>query len=244
MSRRSSARRPARSSSSHALLAQLARTSPRSSARAPSSRRLLDRLLAQRAHVGEAHAVGREHAGERMDEHARHAERVGDEARVLPARAAEAAQRVFGDVVAALHRDVLDRVGHVVDRDAQEALGDLLGRCALAGRAAISPRAPRTSRARPRRRAARRRAGRTPAGRTPAGSCRPSRCSRSRSAGRRGGSTPGPGSRPPNRGRRESARRRSADRAAAGGDGVDRHHRRAHAHAGDPVSNARSNSPA
>ena len=77
----------------------------------------LDRLLAQRAHVGEPHAVRRQHARERMDEHARHAQRVGDEARVLAAGAAEAAQRVLGDVVAALHRDVLDRVGHVLDRD-------------------------------------------------------------------------------------------------------------------------------
>ena len=50
-------------------------------------------------------------------EHARHAERVGDEAGVLAAGAAEAAQRVLGDVVAALHRDVLDRVGHVLDGD-------------------------------------------------------------------------------------------------------------------------------
>ena len=43
------------------------------------------------AHVGEAHAVGRQHAGQRMDEHASHAERVGDQARVLAAGAAEAA---------------------------------------------------------------------------------------------------------------------------------------------------------
>ena len=64
--------------------------------------RRLDRLLAQRAHVGEPHAVRGQHAGQRMDEHARHAERVGDQARVLAAGAAEAAQRVLGDVVAAL----------------------------------------------------------------------------------------------------------------------------------------------
>ena len=98
-------------------------------ARPRGVQRRLERRLAQRAHVGEAHAVRRQHARQRMDEHARHAERIGDRARVLAAGAAEAAQRVVGDVVAALHRDVLDRVGHVLHRDAQEAVGDLLGRC-------------------------------------------------------------------------------------------------------------------
>ena len=67
----------------------------------PTSARL-QRLLAQRAHVGEPHPVRRQHAGERMDEHARHAERIGHEAGVLAAGAAEAAQRVLGHVVAAL----------------------------------------------------------------------------------------------------------------------------------------------
>jgi hypothetical protein len=97
--------------------------------------RRLDRLLPQRAHVREPHPVRRQHARERMDEHARHAERVGDEAGVLPARAAEAAQRVLGDVVAALDADVLDRVRHVRDRDLEEPVGDRLGRAPRAGRA-------------------------------------------------------------------------------------------------------------
>ena len=84
----------------------------------------LDRALLQHRLVGEAHPVRRQHARERMHEHARHAERVGDEAGVLAAGAAERAQRVLGHVVAALHRDLLDRVGHVADRDVDEALGD------------------------------------------------------------------------------------------------------------------------
>ena len=62
-----------------------------------------------------------------MDQHARHAERVGDQAGVLAARAAEAVERVAGDVIAALHRNFLDRVRHVLDRDLDEAVGDLLG---------------------------------------------------------------------------------------------------------------------
>ena len=63
----------------------------------------LDGLFEHYRRVGEPHAVGGENAGKWMDEHARHAERVGDQAGVLPGRAAEAAQRVLGDVVAALH---------------------------------------------------------------------------------------------------------------------------------------------
>src|SRR2546428_11150596 len=62
----------------------------------------------------------------RMDEDPRHAERVGDEAGVLPRRAAEAAQRIARDIVAALHRDRLDRVRHIADRDLHEAFGDRL----------------------------------------------------------------------------------------------------------------------
>ncbi len=96
--------------------------------------RLLERALAQRAHLGEAHAVGREHPGERMQQHARHAERGGHRAGMLAASATEADQGVVAHVVAALHRDGLDRIGHVLDRDAQEALGDLLRAGALAGR--------------------------------------------------------------------------------------------------------------
>ncbi len=96
----------------------------------------LERLLAHRRRVGEPHAVGGKDARERMDEHARHAERVGNQAGVLSGRAAEAAQRVLGHVVAALHRDLLDRFGHVADRDLHEALRDLLGSAGVARGAA------------------------------------------------------------------------------------------------------------
>jgi hypothetical protein len=95
--------------------------------------RLLERLLAGGADVGEAHAVGGQQRGERMDQHLAHAERIGDEARVLAAGAAEAVERVARHVVAALHRNFLDRVGHVLDRDPDEAVGDVFGRAAIAG---------------------------------------------------------------------------------------------------------------
>src|SRR5882724_10461620 len=57
--------------------------------------------------------------------------RIGDQAGVLARRAAKAAQRVAGDVVAALHRDVLDRVGHVADRDLDEPFGNLFAAAAI-----------------------------------------------------------------------------------------------------------------
>ena len=93
----------------------------------------LHRLFAQRPDVGQAHAVGRQHAGQRVDQHPGHAEGVGDRAGVLAAGAAEAVEGVEGDVVAALHRDVLDGVGHVLDGDGEEAFRHLLRAERLAG---------------------------------------------------------------------------------------------------------------
>ncbi len=67
-----------------------------------------------------------------MDQNLGHAEGVGNEARVLATGAAEAVERVACHVVAALHRDLLDRIGHVLDRDLDEAVGHVLGRAAVA----------------------------------------------------------------------------------------------------------------
>ena len=86
-----------------------------------------------------------------MDQHRRHAERVGDQAGVLAAGAAEAVERVARHVVAALHRDLLDRVRHVLDGDLDEAVGDLLGRAAVAD---LARERRERLRAPPRRRAA------------------------------------------------------------------------------------------
>ena len=90
--------------------------------------RRLDAPLAQRAHVGEAHAVGAEHAGERVQERLRHPERVRDEAGVLPGGAAEAAEHVVADVVPALRGDPLDRARHRLAGHAHEVVGELFRR--------------------------------------------------------------------------------------------------------------------
>ena len=91
-----------------------------------SAQRDFDGLFLHRGLVGEAHAVGGQNAGVGVDEDGFHPQRIGDEAGVLAAGATEALQGEAADVVALLHRDLLDRVGHVGDGDLQEALGDLL----------------------------------------------------------------------------------------------------------------------
>ena len=82
----------------------------------------LHRLLTHHALIGETHAVGAEHARQRVHEHLRHAERVGHQAGVLATGAAKALQRVARHVVATRHRDFLDGVGHLLHGDADEAL--------------------------------------------------------------------------------------------------------------------------
>ena len=179
---------PCRLSSSTAWASSLAPTST-TMVSTPGAQRRLDRLLAVRADVREPHAVGRQQRRERMDQHGGHAERVGDQAGVLAAGAAEAIERVAGDVVAALHRDLLDRIRHVLDRDAQKAVRDLLRPSDR--RPPPSP-APRIFSPRPRRRAAGPAPAQKSSERNPGSACRPSHWHRSPTAGRRGGSRPAP----------------------------------------------------
>ena len=87
--------------------------------------------LADGPHIGKAHAPGREHAGVGVEHHPRHPQRVGHEAGVLAAGAAETVQHIAGDVIAALDRHRLDRLGHVLDSDGDEAFGQGF-RCRLA----------------------------------------------------------------------------------------------------------------
>src|SRR5262249_27750451 len=98
---------------------------------------LLDRLLARGADGSESHAVGEKKRGERMNQYLGHAERIGDETGVLPAGTAEAVEGVARDVVAALHRDLLDRVRHVLDGNLDEAVGNIFGGAAIAARPGV-----------------------------------------------------------------------------------------------------------
>src|SRR5689334_4683527 len=89
-----------------------------------AAERQLDRLLSRRPDIGEAHAVGRQQRRKWMNQNARHAERIGDEARVLATGAAEAIEGITRDVVTALHRYFLDGIRHILDGDLDEAVGD------------------------------------------------------------------------------------------------------------------------
>ena len=93
----------------------------------------LDRLFSDGAYVGEADAPCGEHAGEGVKQDRVDADGVGDGAGVLAAGAAEGDEHVFGRVVAALDRDLLDRLGHVLVGDAQEAFGGGFSGDGLAG---------------------------------------------------------------------------------------------------------------
>ena len=93
----------------------------------------VDGPLPRGADVGEAHAVGREHARQRVHEYRIHVEGIGNETSVLSAGAAEARERVAADVVAALHGNLPDGVRHVIDCDPQEPERQLGGVRGLAG---------------------------------------------------------------------------------------------------------------
>ncbi len=194
----------------------------------------LERALPQGAHVGEAHAVGAEHAGERVEEHATHAEGVGHQAGVLPGGAAEAAQDVVADVVTPLGADAFDRSRHGLAGHPHEVVGELLGRRRLDAGGAHA-------RGHGRERLARRLLVEGP------GAVRPEHAGeegRPQLAGReiavRDGQRAalavarrpgvGPGAARPDA---VATVLEGADRAASGGDGVDAQHRRTQLHAAD-----------
>jgi len=95
---------------------------------------IFDRGVGHVTDVGETDSDRREHAGVGMNHDPLDAQAIGHKAGVLTTGTAEAHKRVLRDVVAPLHRDLLDRVRHVVDRYGQEALGNRFRRLASAGR--------------------------------------------------------------------------------------------------------------
>ena len=91
--------------------------------------RSFDRTLAAGALRRQAHAVSRQQTRQRMHQHGLDAERIGDQAGMLAAGRAETVEGILRHIVAALDRHLLDGVGHVLDGDADAAVGDLF-RCA------------------------------------------------------------------------------------------------------------------
>ncbi len=85
----------------------------------------VDGLIEHHPLVGHPDAEGRQDARERVNEHLVDTETVGHEAGVLTTGTTETDQRVVTDVVASLHRDLLDGIGHALHGDRQEPLGDL-----------------------------------------------------------------------------------------------------------------------
>ena len=103
-----------------ASAARSAERSPRRPAR--SRQRMLELAFAQRPDLGKPHAIGRKDAGVGVHKDRLHAQRIGNQAGMLAAGTAKALKGIAGHVVAALDGDLLDRVRHVLDRDAQEIL--------------------------------------------------------------------------------------------------------------------------
>ena len=96
--------------------------------------RLLDAALDNLPQIRQPHAVSRQHASMRVQKDALHAQGIGHAAGMLRPGAAETAKGVFGHIVTALHRDLLDRIGHVLDGDLKKAFGHLLrGHAATSG---------------------------------------------------------------------------------------------------------------
>ena len=91
------------------------------------------RPFPHRAAIGQTHAIGRQHAAQRVDHHPVHAQRVGDQAGMLPARPAEAGERIARHIMAPRDGDALDRVRHAGDGDGDEALRRVAGRHGAAG---------------------------------------------------------------------------------------------------------------
>jgi hypothetical protein len=69
----------------------------------PGVQGLFHCLLAHRGLIGEAHAIGGQNAGVRMNEHRFHAESVGHQARMLPTGATKTLQCEACHIVTLLH---------------------------------------------------------------------------------------------------------------------------------------------
>ena len=81
-----------------------------------------ERAFPHRPPVGQTHAKGRQDTAKRMDHHSVHAEGVGDQTGMLPARATKTGQGIARHVMAARDGNALDGVRHIGDGNGDEAL--------------------------------------------------------------------------------------------------------------------------
>ena len=91
----------------------------------PVAQRFIELPFLNRARFRQTHAIGRKHPGKGMQKHALHPQGIGHAGCMLPPCAPEALQRVPGHIMPALDADLLDGIGHVVDRDAQKPVRHL-----------------------------------------------------------------------------------------------------------------------
>ena len=89
---------------------------------------LIELLLAKCPNFSEAHAIGRQHTGKRMNKDTLHPQRIGHEASVLPPCPTKAIQRVACDIIAPLNANLLNGVCHVLNGNPQKAFGRFLWR--------------------------------------------------------------------------------------------------------------------
>ena len=88
--------------------------------------RAFDRAPPDRATAGQPYAIGRQHAGERMQQHFPGAEQLGDGARVLARGAAETQQPEAGRILAVVQGEFANRVRHASAGHLQEGIGQRL----------------------------------------------------------------------------------------------------------------------
>ena len=83
--------------------------------------------------IGQAHAIGRQNAGERMNKDLGHTKGIGNLTGMLTTSTAKALQDIVADVIAALHGNLFDGVCHVFNSNTQETFGDFFGCADLTG---------------------------------------------------------------------------------------------------------------
>src|SRR3954451_760645 len=91
-----------------------------------------DGPLAHATYLRELHPICGKYTGEWMNEDAFDTQCIGNQTGVLSAGATKAVEGVIANVIPLGHRDALDGVRHVFDRNADETVRNLFRRTAVA----------------------------------------------------------------------------------------------------------------